>query len=145
MTNIFRLTLPAFGDQHRYLAIFYGVVLLVWLTTESAHVLLTSLLGLGLALIIVIFSAFYRLGGRSYTARFWIPAYIVGGGLTGLLTTFTTFMLMLFKNVQHSHLYPDFPTSVMYGIVSRGPIWGLAGLLIGAALALARIAQGEQT
>lgn len=134
--------MPPFGDQHRYLAIFYGVVVLIWLTTESAHVLLTTLLGLGLALLIVILSALYRLGGRCYTARWWIPTFIVGGILVGALTPLTTFLLMLFKNVQHSHLYPDFPNSVMFGIVGRAPIWAIAGGLIGAALALARIAKG---
>lgn len=144
MTNISKLNLPAFADQHRYLAIFYGVILLVWLTTESAHVLLTTLLGLGLALLIVVLSALYRLGGHSYRTRFWLPAFAIGGTLTGLLTAFTTFMLMLFKNVQHAHLYPDFPNSVMFGIVSRAPMWALAGGLIGTALALARIAKGEQ-
>lgn len=107
---------------------------MIWLSTESTHMGLTVLLGLGLALMIVGLGVLHWLGGRNLNLmRGWSVLF---GIITGALTPITTFFLMLFKNVQHSHIVPDFSNEVLWEILTRTPAWALAGGLIGAALLL---------
>lgn len=111
---------------------------MIWLSTESAHVGLTALLGCGLALMIVILGVLRWLGGRDLNLmRGWSVLF---GIITGGLTPLTTFFLMLFKNVQHSHIVPDFSNEVMWEVLTRTPAWALAGGLVGGALLLLGLA-----
>lgn len=116
------------------MAIGYGAILMIWLSTENAHVGLTVALGFGLALLIIGLGVLHWLGGRKINlVRGWL---ILLGMLAGVLSALTTFFLMLFKNVQHSHVVPDFSNEVMWGVLVRTPAWALAGGLIGGALML---------
>ncbi len=135
-----KLTIPRRTDRHIYTAVFYGVVLMIWLSSESTHMLLTAALGIGLAFMVISLTVVVRFGGRTPSPKIWLPGMIALGALLGLSSVFMTFMLMLFKNVQHSHLALDFPGEVVADIWLRAPAWTIAGALLGGAIALARIA-----
>lgn len=123
------------------MAIGYGGVLMIWLSTENASIWLTVVLGLGLALMIVTLGVLHWMGGRTINlARGWL---VLLGIITGTLSPITTFFLMLFKNVQHSHIVPDFSNEVMSEILVRTPAWALAGGLIGGAVMLMGLAVPE--
>jgi hypothetical protein len=126
------LRLPQQTLIHNLMAIGYGGVLLVWLSTESTNILLTSTLGFGLGILIVGLGILHRWGGRELK---W-PAIIAAGAVLGICSAFTTFFLMIFKNTQHSHVVPDFSSEVVFGILARMPAWGLAGALVGGAIVL---------
>lgn len=131
------LTLPPKPDAPPYTAVFYGVILLIWLTSESKNILLTTLLGTGLAILITHLALIHRFGGQTLSFRRYFPLALGLGAWLGLFASLTTSLLMVIKNVQHSHLYPDFSGEVVLGIWQRIPAWSLAGLLIAAALTLA--------
>ncbi len=101
---------------------------------------LTSLLGLGTTLAIIVFLILKRYGGQTVRARIWFPFLVVLGTLTGLGTSLMTFLLMVFKNGQHGHLVPDFPGTMVVDLLSRAPAWTLAGTLLGVTLSLTVIA-----
>jgi hypothetical protein len=134
------ITIPQRRPRHTYSAALFGVVILVWLSTEDTTMILTSLLGLGISFGVIGMALMHRVGGRPIAPQYWIPAAVGLGALAGPSTVFTTFMLMLFKNVQHSHITPDFPVETMGDIWLRVPAWTVAGALLGGAWALARIA-----
>jgi hypothetical protein len=134
------LTIPRRRDWHTYAVVFGGVILLVWLSSESTYMPLTALLGVGTALGLAMLALMVRFGGRVLAPRIWLPGVIILGAVIGVFAIFTTTLLMLFKNVQHSHLYPDFPGEVFVELWRRTPAWGLAGALLGAAWGLARLA-----
>ncbi len=123
---------------HKLMAIGYGGGLMIWLATESTHIGLTVVLGLGLALMIVGLGILHWLGGREINLLRGWP--VLFGILIGALTPITTFFLMLFKNVQHSHLVPDFSNEVIWEILARTPAWTLAGGLMGVAVVLISLA-----
>ncbi|MBZ0317191.1 MAG: hypothetical protein K8L91_12285 [Anaerolineae bacterium] len=136
-----QLKIPQHTLTHNLLAIGYGGGLMIWLSTESTHVGLTAMLGFGLALMIVGLSVLHWLGGRNLNLmRGWTVLF---GAITGAFTPITTFFLMLFKNVQHSHIVPDFSNEVMWEILARTPAWTLAGGLIGGAFLMLSLATAD--
>ena len=133
-------TIPTRTERHTYMAVFYGVVILIWLTSEATDIRVVAFLGLGLSIGILGLMTIHRFGGCEIQPKWWLSGAFAGGGLVGLTATFMTFMLMLFKNVQHSHLTPDFSGDMMVDVLKLAPFWGIAGMLIGGAIALGRIA-----
>lgn len=130
-------TVPSRNDRHIYWAVFYGVILLVWLSTESTYMPLTAALGGGVSVGIMAFLIMHRFGGQPVGTRRLLIVSSLVGAITGALAVPMTFFLMLFKNVQHSHYYaPDFPNETLLGIWERLPFWLLAGALFGLAWAL---------
>lgn len=53
-----------------------------------------------------------------------ILALMLGAGM-GILTSLCIAGLMLFKNLRHSHIFPDYPFEMMRDIVGRAPFWAL--------------------
>jgi hypothetical protein len=134
------LTIPYQNIWHRFGAIGYGAILLLWLSTEENAVWLTVLLGTGLALVVEGLFITHRLGDKTLGWRIWMPGIILLGVITGLASVFGTILLMVFKNVQHSHAAPDFSRDVVEGIFQLAPAWALSGGLLGGAVALAILA-----
>lgn len=124
------LTIPESSTRFRLLLISYGLVILIWLTPEGNDVRLVSLLGWGLAYLMVALAIMERFGGAHYPARRWIPAAIGAGLVNGFSAALLTVLLMLMKNVQHSHLALDFPADVVWGILRRGPVWAVAAIFV---------------
>lgn len=108
----------------------------VWLTTENASMVVVSVLGLGTALAIVGLSVLHRWGGKTYPFKIWLPSLVGLGMVIGLGTAGATFLLMMFKNVQHSHVTADYPWESVTDMLTRGPVWMVAGGLLGAATGL---------
>ena len=56
---------------------------------------------------------------------------MLSGALIGALTALATALLMLFKNLRHGHLFPDYPLDMLLDTLERLPYWSLAGALAG--------------
>lgn len=133
MVNPVNFNIPSRTDQHVYLTVFLGVMTLVWLSTESTYMPLTAALGLAWAFAIAALFVMHNFSQRVLQGRLlWLSA-IVFGVFVGVLAAVISFFLMLFKNVQHAHLTPDFPNATLLGMLARAPVWGLAGALFGGA------------
>lgn len=132
------LKIPTQRRQHTFLTFGYGAILLVWLSIEDSTVLLVSLLGAGLATLLVSLTVMRWWGGRVLTAGQWLPAALLYGGVIGFTAIWCTVGLMVFKNAWHSHAYPDFPTVIVTGMTARLLPWTIAGSLIGGSVGLLR-------
>jgi hypothetical protein len=128
------LTVPPYPRRLSLLTLLYGIFALVWLSAEDS-VWLVTVLGFLLSLLSAA-HAIFRLSGRRFDARLWIPAAAIVGALVGAGTVVATVVLMLLKTSVHSHLFPDYPFPLISGIVERLLPWIAAGALAGLALAL---------
>jgi hypothetical protein len=118
----------------------YGLVLFLWFTPEDNQVWPVTLLGWGMAGLIIFMTLVNKLGGRQIPMRYAAPVGTVLGVLIGLGSSIATAGLMFFKNALHAHLFFDYPTPMMLAILERAPYWGLAGGLAGLGAALAWLA-----
>lgn len=120
----------------RWLILTYGLVVFIWSGWEDAYVLPVVVLGGGGAWLIVMLWSVRQLGDRAIPI-YMVPMLGIGlGGIFGLAASLMTVLLMLFKNIRHAHLYPDYPASLMGAILERAPVWMLAGGLGGLGLCL---------
>ena len=60
----------------------------------------------------------------------------MSGALIGALASLTTPLLMLFKDLRHAHVFPDYPAGMMLATLERMPAWALAGGLAGFGIGL---------
>ena len=134
------VTLPKQTQRHTLWAIFYGAIVFVWLTTENASMMIVSVLGVGMALGITALSVVHWWGGRTLGVKIWLPSLVGLGIVVGLGATLATFLLMMFKNVQHSHVVADYPWESVTDMLTRGPAWMVAGGLLGLAGGLGIVA-----
>jgi hypothetical protein len=134
------VSVPKQTQRHTLLAVFYGVILFVWLMTENASMVMVSVLGLGTALGITGLSVLHWWGGRTFRIKIWLPSVVVLGVMVGFGATGATFLLMMFKNVQHSHVVADYPWESVTDMLMRAPSWMVAGGLLGAAIGLGIVA-----
>jgi hypothetical protein len=134
------LTIPSLTNRYIVGCLGYGVVILGWLTPEGNAVWFASLLGVGLAYLLLGLGLQHWWGGHTLSCKHWMPLSILLGLGGGLAASLCTFLLMLIKNVQHSHLVLDFPSEVLLGTLERTPAWMVAGGLIHLALLLIYIA-----
>ncbi|MYD11530.1 MAG: hypothetical protein F4X02_15985 [Chloroflexi bacterium] len=68
------------------------------------------------------------------------------GALTGALAALCTAALMLFKNLRHAHIFPDYPAGMLLAALERLPFWAIAGALAGLGIGLllaARLSEGD--
>jgi hypothetical protein len=128
------LTIPPYPKWLSALTLIYGVFTFMWMGAEDS-VWLVTVLGLGLALLCVAHGVF-RLKGRTFAPRLWVPAAIILGAATGAGTALITMLFMVMKVSLHNHLYPDYPFPLISGIAGRLLPWTAAGALVGLALAL---------
>ena len=111
-----------------------GIVILLWSGREDQGVGAVTALGWMLAGLTVALDLMSRFGGRRLDAPALLKLTALGGAATGVLASLATILLMLFKNLLHSHVYPDYPPQLMLGALERLPTWGLAGGLAGLGL-----------
>ena len=126
--------IPAPNPVSRLLMVMAGMVILGWSGLEDKDVVAVTALGWTLAGLTVMIGLMSRFGGRTLgTDSLHKPAALVGSAV-GALASLMTVLLMLFKNLLHGHVYPDYPPGLMLGILERLLAWGLAGGLAGLGL-----------
>ncbi len=118
----------------RHLAVVAGLAILLWSGFEDTDARAAALLGFFAAT-----SATLFLLGR--TSWLWpgksvLPDAALAGTLLGALSAIATAALMLFKNLRHAHIYPDYPTPMLLAMLERVPLWALAGGLAGIGIGL---------
>jgi hypothetical protein len=119
----------------RWITIMGGLAVFLWLAPEDNQLVPVTLLGIGIALIIVMHWLKRNLNGQTLSVPRFMLLGLLPGTLTGLASSLVIVGLMLLKNAQHSHLYPDFPIGLMGAMLARAPVWMIAGGLIGTGLA----------
>ena len=112
------------------MTVFLGVLSLIWLSSESVHMVLVAVLGAAWAFAIVGHITMQQLAERQFEGYSAFIIAIIFGGLVGVLAVFMSILLMIFKNVQHAHLIPDFPSETIADMLPLVPAWGLAGALL---------------
>lgn len=108
----------------------------LWTSLEDTTVLPVTLLGGGLALILLLLWVAGRFGGRTFEGRNAIMAAALLGAAWGLAAALLVALLMLVKNGLHGHLFPDYPFGMITEILARAPLWALAGIFAGIGLLL---------
>lgn len=130
-------TVPPYSTRLRLIAVIYGGILLFWSSLEDNGVLPVTVLGGGLALLILCAWLARRFGGRTFAARTALLGAALFGAAHGLATSLAVAGLMLVKDGLHSHLFPDYPFGMIADILTRAPLWALAGAFAGIGLLLA--------
>ncbi len=109
----------------------YGLMLFVWLTPEDNTVWPVAVLGVGLALLSLMWLIRRHLGGSGFHGWYVPIGAALLGGIIGLGGTLATAGLMFFKNALHAHAFWDFPPGMVVAMLIRAPSWALAGGLAG--------------
>jgi hypothetical protein len=134
------IEIPRIRSGVRLLMLAYGALLLFWMSLEDQTTLPVVILGSGLALLMVVGVVLSRLGGVTLRMRQWLLLLPSAGAVAGALAAVMTACLMFFKTAWHAHPFPDYPPQMMLAMLERVPAWALAGLLVGVAGLLLRMA-----
>jgi len=127
----FTLTIPRRSTTLRLAALASGGIIFLWMSLEDTNVLPVTLLGGGLALILLALWVTGRFGGRTFEGRSAVMAAALVGAAWGLAAALVVALLMLIKNGLHGHLFPDYPFGMIAEILARAPLWALAGIFAG--------------
>ena len=130
------MQMPERGSKARWAALLCGITIFLWLGPEDNHVWPVVLLSTLASVLMVSLWVMQRYGGRTLTGTEVARLSIIGGALTGLITSPVTALLMLLKNARHAHFTPDFLPQQMLAMLERAPLWAVAGGFAGAGLAL---------
>ena len=124
------------SNRSRHLLVVAGIAILLWSSLEDIDALAVTLLGLLLATALgswLVDSMPFNGNGRHLSRPKRMA--LAGTGI-GALTSVTTSLLMLFKNLRHAHVFPDYPPAMMLATLERMPLWALAGGLAGIGLGI---------
>lgn len=124
------------STRARHLFIMGGIAVLLWSGMEDNDARLVTLLGilLGAALSMMLVNS--RGGSPGLRRMEAAKRSAIFGALTGALASVTTPVLMLFKDLRHAHIFPDYPAGMMLATLERMPAWALAGGLAGIGIGL---------
>lgn len=114
----------------------FGLAFFFWIGLEDTTLLPPMILGASLTAIVIAHFLLRRFGGAPLPAGKGMLLLSASGLLGGVAAPLTSTVLMALKVSLHSHDYPDYPPEAVVGVIARAPIWALAGLILGAALAL---------
>jgi hypothetical protein len=131
------LTIPRRSSGLRLIALGSGGIVFLWTSLEDTNVLPVTLLGGGLALILLVLWVTGRFGGKTFAGRTAVMAAALIGAAWGLSAALAVALLMLVKNGLHGHLFPDYPFGMIAEILGRAPLWALAGIFAGIGALLA--------
>lgn len=131
--------IPKTDSRTIFLLLGYGLVLLIWLSLEDNGVLSVALLGTGAAILFTIIWLLKRIGGQVLPLRRWFLGMLGLGAAIGALSALTTTLLMFFKTGWHGHDFADYPPAMILAMLQRLPIWTVAGLFVGLAIAMIRL------
>lgn len=108
----------------------FGLAFFFWIGMEDTTLLPVMILGASLPAMVI---AHFLLRRPARTGMLLLSA---GGLLGGVAAPLTSTVLIALKVSLHSHAYPDYPPEAVVSVLARAPVWALAGLVFGAALAL---------
>ncbi|MDE2774721.1 MAG: hypothetical protein OXI77_02170 [Chloroflexota bacterium] len=125
-----------YSTRARHLFVICGIAVLLWSSMEDDDARMVTLLGMllaaALSMMLVSSQRFpERLKRLSLAKR-----AAMSGALIGALASLTTPLLMLFKDLRHAHVFPDYPAGMMLATLERMPAWALAGGLAGFGIGL---------
>jgi hypothetical protein len=129
-------TIPSPSYKNRLLIIALGIIILVWSGLEDNQVGGVALLGWITASLSIANLILSRFGGREVQVSTLIKLSPVVGASIGALASLATALLMIFKTIRHSHVFPDYPPQLILAILERLPIWALSSGFIILGLAL---------
>jgi hypothetical protein len=129
-------TIPTPTYKNRLVVIALGIIILVWSGLEDNQVFGVVILGWIIAIISLMNVLVSRFGGQSYQTKTLIKLSPLVGGCIGASASIITALLMIFKTIRHSHVFPDYPPQMILAIIERLPIWTLSSGLIGLGLSL---------
>ena len=112
-----------------------GLAILFWSGLEDSDTSAVTLLGALSSISLTL----WLLSRLAASPRIRAIHIALAGALAGALAALCTATLMLFKNLRHAHIFPDYPAEMLLAVLERLPVWaaagGLAGLGIGLLLA----------
>jgi hypothetical protein len=130
------LTVPATPNRLRWLIILYGISVFIWLGQEDNQTTGVAFLGTVGGIIFTVLWIQNRWGGKRISVSIALTVLTITGSLGGAGSAIWTAGLMLFKNVRHAHIFPDYPFEMIGAMLARAPAWAIAGGLIGLAIGL---------
>lgn len=129
-------TIPPFNYLNRLLIIVAGITLLIWSGLEDNQVGGVVVLGWILAVFVIVLFIQSRFGGKSISTTVLLRISPLLGATIGASASLITVMLMIFKDIRHGHVFPDYPPQLMLAILERLPIWAISGGLIAFGIAI---------
>lgn len=114
-----------------HILVITGIAVLLWSGLEDHDAVVVTVLGTLLATaaaVQLLDSRRFRVRARQRSLR---QRLALAGALAGTLASITTPLLMLFKDLRHAHVFPDYPPEMMLATLERMPSWALAGGLAG--------------
>jgi hypothetical protein len=137
------MVIPKQARWLRWLTIFWALIVFIWLGQEDNHVLPVAVLGIvGASVMLLLWAVHYY--GNHAIGRGVLPFLLTAGGaVNGLGGVALTVGLMIFKNVRHAHLAPDYPNGLMGAMINLAPAWMLAGACFGLGIGLIYLALNQ--
>jgi hypothetical protein len=121
---------PVWINRARWNGILCGAVIFFWSGLEDNDLTWVSILALWLTISL---TSLWMIQQRHHAPlqQKYLPVLVmlVGAGM-GIFNSINMAGLMLFKNLRHSHFFPDYPFEMMRDIIARAPFWALAGMFI---------------
>lgn len=115
----------------RHLLVLAGVAILLWSGIEDGDARAVTALGVLTAGGLTLALLKRKRGGSRLDQRYALAGAALAGATIGALSALSATLLMLFKNLRHAHVFPDFPPAMMLAMLERLPAWALAGALAG--------------
>lgn len=112
-------------NRARWNSIICGAVIFFWSGLEDNDLTAVTVLGVWLSISLISLWIISHNALPTSNRATW--ALIFGAGL-GILTSLSMAGLMLFKNLRHSHVFPDYPFEMMRDILTRAPFWAVGGM-----------------
>jgi hypothetical protein len=120
----------------RWIVVLWALLLFYWLGLEDDTLWPVVILGMGSSLLLLMQAVQGRYGGQQITRKLLPYWAALVGAIIGLGGGLCTAALMLFKNVRHAHILPDYPVEIIGAVLGLMPIWAIAGAMIAASIAL---------
>ena len=108
-----------------------GIAVLLWSSVEDSNAHAVTALGIlgatSVTMALLTSSRKKAVPANGYGLIF----AVLSGSLVGALSALASALLMLFKDLRHGHIFPDYPPEMILAMLERLPYWALAGGLAG--------------
>lgn len=131
-----QISIPSSGYKMRLIALGWGILIFLWSSIEDNNVSGVTVLGWITSLIVVSFGLMSRFGGICISGKKSLMAGAGIGAIIGASASLSIAILMLFKDVRHAHIFPDYPPQMIVAILERLPIWTIGTACIALGLTL---------